>query len=153
MGRKLGLDCKAYRNTGTHASPTWDEMILVQDVNIELDKDTTDTSIRGSSWELLVGTLKKASLEIVMLYDTADLDFTAILTAFLANTQIEFAFMDGPIATVGSQGLWAICDVVKMSAPQKLKEANVVTFSVVPTYNTAGTSGAFVPPEWKTIAA
>lgn len=51
----------------------------------------------GSRCRANIDTLKGATLEFEMMWDTADDDFTAICEAFLNNTAIEFAVLDGAI--------------------------------------------------------
>lgn len=65
-----------------------------------------------------------------------DDDFAAIRDAFLNRTGIEFAVMDGDIATAGSQGLRALCAVTNFSRNEALEEAITVSVTVKPTYST-----------------
>ncbi|MBN8605070.1 MAG: hypothetical protein J0M26_28995, partial [Planctomycetes bacterium] len=98
MPAKLGLDAKLYRNTGVFATPVWDLIGNVRDLTLSLEAGEADVSTRSNNgWRATVGTLKDASLEFEMVWDTADADFTAIRDAFLNNTNIEFAVMDGLI--------------------------------------------------------
>jgi hypothetical protein len=155
MARKIGINCKAYINTATTDTwdtPTWTELILVQDVQLELTKNTTEVTIRGALWDLFMGTTKAAAITIGMLYDTGDANFKKFRDAFLNNTQLDLALMDGDITVEGSQGLRAIFDVTKFSAPQPLKEALKTEFDVALTYNNAD-DGAFAPPTWLEVEA
>ncbi|MCE9530353.1 MAG: phage tail protein [Planctomycetes bacterium] len=135
MGVKLGLDAKLYRNTGTFASPTWDEIKNVKDLTLNLEAGEADVTTRGNnSWRATVATLKDASIEFDMVWDTGDADFAAIRDAFLNKTGIEFAVMDGDISTAGSQGLRATCAITKFSRNESLEEALTVSITVKPTY-------------------
>jgi hypothetical protein len=83
-----------------------------------------------------------------MVWDTADADFTAIRDAFLNNTTIEFAIMDGLISGVGSsgsQGLRALFRIASFSRDEALEEAITVSVTAKPTYS-------INPPTWMTIA-
>jgi hypothetical protein len=105
MPAKLGLDAKLYRNTGVFATPVWDLVGNVRDLTLSLEAGEADVSTRSNNgWRATVGTLKDASLEFEMVWDTADADFTAIRDAFFNNTNIEFAVMDGLITGAGSSG-------------------------------------------------
>ena len=146
MGVKLGLDAKLYRNTATYASPTWNEVKNVKDVTLNLEAGSADVTTRGNGgWRANIATLKDASLEFEMVWDTADDDFTAIRTAFLTNAAIEFAVLDGPVATSGSQGLRASMAITNFSRAEPLEEAIKVSVTAKPTYATN-------PPEWMTAA-
>jgi hypothetical protein len=137
----LGLEAKLYRNTGTYASPTWDEVKNVKDLSLGLEKSEADVSNRESGWEMIRGALKKATIEFQMIYDTADTDWTAFKNAFLNGTAVELAVMDGPIATAGSEGLRASFEVLKWSHSQNLEEALMTDISIKPTR-------ADNPPAW-----
>ena len=147
MAFRLGLDCKLYRNTGTYETPVWNEVPNIRDNELALDKDEADVSTRGGGgWEQVVASLKKGSVEFDMVWDTADDDFLAFLTAFLDNSTIEIAAMDGGIAVVGSQGLRATCMVTKCSRKEELKNAVMASVAIKPTY-------AANAPEWMEIEA
>lgn len=146
MGVKLGMDAKLYRNTGSYASPVWNEVKNVKDVTLNLEAGEADVTTRGNGgWRANIATLKDASLEFEMVWDTADDDFTAIRTAFLTNAAIEFAVLDGPVATSGSQGLRASVAITNFSRAEPLEEAIKVSVTAKPTYATN-------PPEWMTAA-
>ena len=84
MPAKLGLDAKLYRNSGTYAAPTWDIVGNVKDLTLNLETGEADVSTRANNgWRATVGTLKDASLEFEMVWDTADSDFGAVRDAFL----------------------------------------------------------------------
>ena len=76
-----------------------------------------------------------------MLWDTADANFTAIKDAFFNGTSVEFAVMDGDIATAGSQGLRASMAITGFSRNEPLEEAMSVSVTAKPTYSAN-------PPEW-----
>ena len=146
MGVKLGMDAKLYRNTGSYGSPVWNEVKNVKDVTLNLEAGEADVTTRGNGgWRANIATLKDASLEFEMVWDTADDDFTAIRTAFLTNAAIEFAVLDGPVATSGSQGLRASMAITNFSRAEPLEEAIKVSVTAKPTY-------AANPPEWMTAA-
>ena len=80
MSVKLGLDAKLYRNTGTFASPAWNEVINVKDLTLNLEAGEADVTTRGNNgWRATVATLKDGSIEFEMVWDTADADFAKIM--------------------------------------------------------------------------
>jgi hypothetical protein len=81
-----------------------------------------------------------------MVWLPGDAAFDAIQEAFLENTPIEFAVMDGPIATAGSQGLRATFEVFSFTRNENLEEAVTVDVSIKPTV-------AANAPSWMTIAS
>jgi hypothetical protein len=145
MAVKLGLDAKLYRNTGTYASPTWNEVKNVKDVTLNLEAGEADVTTRGNAgWRATVATLKDASIEFEMVWDTADDDFAAIRDAFLNRAGIELAVMDGDIAASGSQGLRALCVISNFSRNEPLEEAITVSVTAKPTFSVN-------PPAWMTV--
>jgi predicted secreted protein len=138
MALRLGLDAKLYRKDGA----TWDVVANVRDVTLNLETGEADVTTRGNDgWRATVGTLKDASIEFEMVWDTEDADFTAVKDAFFDGTPIELAVMDGDIAADGSQGLRAICRIINFTRSEALEEAITVSVTAKPTYSVT-------PPAW-----
>lgn len=135
-GIVLGLDAKLYHNTGTYGTPTWDEIGNVKDLVMSIEKGTADVTTRtNSGWRAKIGTLKEATIEFQMVYDTDDADFEVLQTAFFANTLIEFAVMDGAIATTGQEGLRATMDITSFGRDEQLEQALMVPVKLEPSYS------------------
>lgn len=147
MALVLGLDAKLYiDDEASYASPTWTLVNNVKDVTLNLEKADADVSTRGSGgWRATVGTLKDASVDFTMVWDTDDAVFTQIKDAFLNNTAVNIAVMDGLIETTGSQGFRAMMIVSKFTRNEQLEEALTVDVTVKPTYFPGD------PPEWLEI--
>ena len=148
MSIKLGLDAKLYFcAAGIGGTPTWTELTNVKNVTLSLQKGEADVTTRANSgWKATAATLKEGSIEFEMVWDTADAGFTAIKNAWFNNTLVGLAVMDGPVATVGSQGLWADCAIIDFSRDEPLEDALTVKVTAKPTYSVNA-------PIWKTVAA
>ena len=148
MAIRLGLNAKLYRNTGSYASPTWNEIGNVKDVTLNLESAEADVTVRANNgWRATVPTLKDASVEFEMVWDTADEDFQAIRDAYLNNTTLEILALDGPVSGAGStgnQGLRAVCNVTGFSRSEPLEEALSVSVTVKPAYSAN-------PPTWHVV--
>jgi predicted secreted protein len=143
MAVRLGLDARLYRST--FAAPVWNPVQNVKDVTLNLEAGEADVSTRGTGgWRATVATLKDASVEFEMVWDTADDDFAAIRDAFLNRGALEFAVMDGDITLSGSQGLRATCMVTTFSRNEPLEEAVTVSVTIKPTF-------AANPPLWLVV--
>ena len=95
MSSKLGLDCVLHRNTGSYGTPVWNDVPNVKDLTLSMEKSEADVTTRASGgWRWTIGTLKDGTIEFQMVADSTDDDFTAIQSAFFANTPIEFANTD-----------------------------------------------------------
>ena len=163
MAKRIGLKAKAYfLSTGTRA--TWGaadangmaagpapdnltEMTNVRDLTLNLSTGEADVTTRGGNgWKLTMETLKDGSVEFEMLWDPADAVFAAIFKAWLNNGSIAMAILDGPSATVGSQGLWADFQVTNISRKEPLTEAMTASVAIKPT-------ASAVAPEWAIVTA
>jgi predicted secreted protein len=144
---KRGMDAKLYFcAAGIGATPTWTLINNTKNVTLNLQKGEADVTTRGNNgWKATIGTLKEGSIEFEMVWDTTDAAFTAIQQAYFSDSVIGLAVMDGPIATVGSQGLWADCAITDFSRDEPLEDAITVKVTAKPTYSAN-------PPIWKTIA-
>ena len=143
---RLGLEAKLYFCVaGIGGYPQWTELDNVKNVTLNLQKGEADVTTRANNgWKALKGTLKEGSVEWEMVWDTQDAGFTAIQNAYFNDTLIGMAVMDGDIATNGTQGLWADCDIMDFSRDEPLEEAISVKVTAKPTYSAN-------PPIWKKV--
>ena len=136
MGSVLSLDAKTYRNTGSYGSPTWNLIDNIKDLTIPLDKSDFDLSTRGNGgYRAYAGTLKDVQIDFNMVWDPSDADQEALRDAYLNNTAIEFLFLDGLVATTGSQGPRLSMIVTKFERTENLEEALMVNVSLKPAYS------------------
>ena len=129
MAIKLGLDAKLFRGTaGTQGTI---EVTNVKDVSLSLESGEADVTTRkAKGWKLSVATLKEASLEITILYDTEDEDFLAFKEAYLSNTPLSLFITDGDTT---AHGLDADFSVTGFTVDQPLEEAVTVKVTAKPT--------------------
>ena len=129
MAIKLGLDAKLFRGTaGTQGTI---EVTNVKDVSLSLESGEADVTTRkAKGWKLSVATLKEASLEITILYDTEDEDFLAFKEAYVSNTPISLFVTDGDTT---AHGLDADFSVTGFTVDQPLEEAVTVKVTAKPT--------------------
>ena len=129
MAIKLGLDAKLFRGTaGTQGTI---EVTNVKDVSLSLESGEADVTTRKSKgWKLSIATLKEASLEITILYDTEDEDFIAFKDAYFNNTVISLFVTDGDTT---AHGLDADFSVSGFTVDQPLDEAVTVKVVAKPT--------------------
>ena len=129
MAIKLGLDAKLFRGTAGTQGPI--EVTNVKDVSLSLESGEADVTTRkAKGWKLSVATLKEASLEITILYDTEDEDFLAFKTAYFTNTPLSLFVTDGDTT---AHGLDADFSVTGFTVDQPLEEAVTVKVTAKPT--------------------
>ena len=143
----LGYQAKAYINTATGATPTWAEVDIIRNVTLNLEKGEADVTTRGAKgWKEVVPTLKEATIDTEIVWDTTHTIFAKLLDAFLNDTNLEFLFLDGEVTAQGSQGLRAVCGIFKFSRDEQLDGALIANVSLKPTY------GA-VKPSWHIVTS
>ena len=127
MAYKLGLDAKIFHGTaGTRAST---EMKNVTDVTLNLETGEADITTRAAEgWRITAATLKEASVEFEMVWDTSDSGFNAIQQAFFGNKAIALFVSDGD-----GNGLDADFVVSSFSRSEPLEEALKVSVTCKPT--------------------
>ena len=140
MAIKLGMDAVLnYKTGGVGGGGSWTELSKVKDVTLSLETGEADITTRANSgWRATVGTLKEASVEFEMVWDTADAGFTAIKDAFFNNTEIGLQVLDG----ASGSGLEADFSITNFSRSEQLEEALTVSVTAKVTY--AGTAPAWI---------
>lgn len=132
----LSENAKLYINSGTYASPTWDEVTLVKDVQLNMEKGEADVTTRASGgYTETADGLISATIDFGILYDTTDTEFNSLRSAFTGKTSVEVLVLDGDQSTTGNQGLRATCMVKTFNRSETLGEALMVDVSLLPTSN------------------
>ena len=127
MAYKLGLDAKLFH--GEAGNTATNEMTNVKDVTLNLESGDADITTRAAKgWRISAATLKEASLEFEMVWDTSDDGFKAVKNAFFNNTAIALFASDGD-----GNGLDADFVVSSFSRSEPLEEALTVSVTCKPT--------------------
>lgn len=153
MSILLGKNAKLYRlTTGSRASwgsansegfaeaaapSNLSEVTNIRDLSMPWTKQLADVSTRGSGgWTQQVGTMKNGEVTFQMMYDRADTHFMAFWSAFMADTTVACAVLDGDKATAGVAGMWADFIVSQFGKTENLTEGQMVDVTLVPTPST-----------------
>lgn len=124
-GLRTGLDDKFYINSGNYAVPTWVEVQLVADLNVDLTKELAEIKYRGSRWKKTLPSHKALALSFKMLGDTSDTNYATVRDAFINDTMLDVAVADAAIATSGTEYLRFPVYLDKFTRDQPLNGANV----------------------------
>ena len=140
MAIKLGMDAVLnYKTGGVGGGGSWTELANVKDVTLSLETGEADITTRANAgWRATVGTLKEASVEFEMVWDTADAGFIAIKDAFFNNTEIGMQVLDD----ASGSGLEADFSITNFSRSEQLEEALTVSVTAKVTY--AGTAPTWI---------
>ena len=134
MASFLGLNAKIYNNSGSYASPTWDEITGARDVGVKLANGEAAVSSRGSGgWKLTKAAMKDASVEFDVIYDPADTEFQALRDAWINGTAVELAVMDSDVAVAGAEGIRASFAVIGFDRNEPLEGPLTVAVVCKPT--------------------
>jgi len=151
MTVKLGDEMKLYFcAAGIGGTPTWTELAIVKDVKLNTSKGEADVTTRASGrWKQVVGTLKDASIEFEMPWDTASDGFQAVKDAYFDDTVIGLCLADNPLGEggvfpAGTEVFRADCAILKFERSEPLEQAAAVSVTAKPTYSTN-------MPQWKVI--
>jgi hypothetical protein len=148
MPAKLGSEAKLYFcAAGIGSTPTWTEISNAKNVTLDLKSGEADVTTRANNgWKATLATLKEASIDFEMVWNTGDAGFTALKNAWLAKSVIGLAAMDGDITTAGNQGLVADCQVTGFTRDEPLDGPITVKVTAKPTYSANA-------PQWLEVAA
>ena len=138
MAIKLGMDASLlYKVGGQSGGTAWTELANVRDVTLNLETGEADVTTRANAgWRATVGTLKEASVEFEMVWDTEDPGFAAIKDAFFTNAPIGLQVLDG----AAGQGLQADFSITNFSRNEALEEAITVSVTAKVTYSATAPS-------------
>jgi hypothetical protein len=146
MPATLGSEAKLYYcAAGIGGTPTWTLLSNVKNANLDLKSGEADVTTRANNgWKATIATLREATVDFEMVWDTADTGFGAIRDAWLDGTLIGLACMSGDITVAGSEGLVADCMILSFSRDEPLDEAMTVKVTAKPGYSTNA-------PQWKEV--
>ena len=142
MAIRLGMEAVLnYKTGGQDGAGSWVELANVRDVTLSLEAGEADVTTRSNSgWRAVVATLKEASVEFEMVWDTADAGFGAVKDAYLNNAPIGMQILDGSSSGAG-EGLQADFMITSFSRSESLEEAITVSVTAKVTYSDT-------PPSW-----
>lgn len=139
MSIRLGMEAVLnFKTGGQGGAGSWNELANVRDVTLSLETGEADVTTRANSgWRATVATLKEASVEFEMVWDSTDTGFTAIKNAYINNGVIGMQVLDGP----AGEGLQADFMITAFSRSESLEEAITVSVTAKVTYSAT-------PPSW-----
>ena len=130
MAIVLGLNAKLLR--GEAGATATEEIKNVKDLTLNLESGEADVTTRKTEgWRASVATLKEASLDFSILYDTDDPDYNAFADAYFDNAPLALFVTDG-----NGTGLDADFSITNFSIEQPLEEAISVSITAKPTAST-----------------
>ena len=128
----IGLNAKAYRNTGTYGSPTWSEMSLISDLSVNPTWDKADASARESRIKQTVKTLVSLEITGKMKKKLLDTNYDAFMNVMLSDATLDLLILDGDKDTVGVRGWRADFQIFSANEDQGMGNVLFADFSLEP---------------------
>lgn len=139
---QLGQTFKLYVDTAGVGNGTWALVGDVELVEEDPQKNTGVVKNRDFGYEVEIGGQKTFRGVLRLTYNPGDTNLEALRDAYLDDSPIGIAIMNGAIATIGSEG-WQLDALVKtFPRTQEIDNASSVTFEIVP--HALGTEPDFV---------
>jgi hypothetical protein len=131
----VGLDCKAYYNSATNASPTWVEITDAIDVSFEYGATQVEIKSRASiNLGHLNGLIKHGATFTLLHTLGANTVRAALLGIVSGRTPKQFAFMDQAINTSNAVGAKSYYNLESMNGSQPLEEGMTWDLSLKPAH-------------------
>lgn len=150
MGLKLGNALKAYYNSGTDASPTWNPIEMIGDVTVNLECGEAEVDLRISNWILNLPAKLSGSIDMALANDIGGTVYDALRGYFFARTQKQFAFANAAINASGTEYFKAFAFFSSFPWNQATQEMSNHDASLSLGYTEE--SGSLVEPAWGTTA-
>jgi hypothetical protein len=136
MGIKIGRDGALYINSGSHGSPSWTEVEIVQDVTMSGDAETADADNRSAGiYGADVVVKLGLGVEFKLLWDTSKAYVLTLWNTFHAGTSLDVLVLDGPVGTTGSRGVRATCCINKFTKAEPIRGIQTYDVGMKPTYD------------------
>lgn len=151
MAAKHSLDAGLFFRDGAHAA--WNDSYSSSLVELDIVGDVEYTSeneraeIRDRSSTFVEGVIGKRVVELTfqLTYDNANALYIMLENRHEARTGVSLLVLDDDDATtVGARGIWALWDIVNFDKSESLSEAQTVSVTCAPRYNS-------VKPEYVVI--
>ena len=142
---RLGVKSKLYVNTGTYDAPTWAEVNLISDLNVNGSWEEDDSSTRAARVKTAEQTLISLELTGKIRKEILNTPFLIMRAAFNNASTLDFLILDGSISITGSEGYRFVGSIFNWSEDQSLGKVIFKDFSVKPSVYLDG-NGNQVPP-------
>lgn len=140
---------KFYRNTGTHASPTWVEMPEVRDLDIAFGSESFEDSDRGSLFKMHDAGLIELSVSYSMTFRAGNANCAHVRNEILTCGTTEYLALYGEVTVAGSEGFRFYAGTFKDDLKQPLSDGDTADVEHMPKYFEEG--GSQIVPTWFTV--
>lgn len=116
---KLGIKCKALRNTASYASPTWSPINCISEFSVEAAWDEGEANSRETRIKLAMKTMLALGFTgKLRASNVNDANYTVIIAALLTDTALDLMILNGDETTNGVTGFRVSCQVFSANEDQ-----------------------------------
>jgi hypothetical protein len=154
----IGLNAKAYRNTGNYNTPTWSEITLISDLTVNPTWEEADASARESRVKQTVKTMINVEITGRLKKKPGDTNYEAIMNAALSDDALDMLVLDDTNTTNNARGWRMDAQIFSVSEDQSMSNYMYEDIRILPsittnpvkavlvtggnlTYSTPGTTG------------
>lgn len=149
MSLKVGNDLKLYYNTGTDASPTWNEIQMVGDVSVDLNCNDAEVDLRVTNWLLNLPAKLTGAFNVRLANDIGGTNYDVLRGYFFGRTTAQYASANADIATSGTEYFKAFAYWSAFPWQQNTQEMSAHDGKLSLAYEEE--SSALVEPAWATV--
>lgn len=148
-----GQKMKAYRNSGTHAVPVWNEVGNIGDLSLpDLKRNIAELKRRASDFTKgLPSLFAMFAVEFRLHFGLGKTQYDAVRSRFFDGATEEWAIMNGAIATNGNQGLTGQFIVESFPWDQALESASGHDVRLCLGYKEDEVNGGELDPYWYVV--
>ncbi|MEQ9407743.1 MAG: hypothetical protein RIK87_08440 [Fuerstiella sp.] len=142
-----GLQCKAYYNSGTQATPVWEEANLIINLDLKFAWDKVAASCRKSGGvKQYVHGERDDEVSFSLCHDNADTVWEFWRNAAITKNPVHLQILDGDNAESGTEGYTGTYGIFSMDESQQLSSVVEDSFGLAPSANgITATDSAIVP--------
>src|SRR5215213_8959655 len=122
----VGKNMKFYRNTATHATPTWVLISQIGDLNVsDLTRGLAELKRRGNGFvKNLPVFINSIAVEFRLIFGLDTTNYTFLRQTFFSGACVQYAIMNDIIAGPGSEGLMLPAIVEQFPWNQNLEDVS-----------------------------
>lgn len=134
--KRISLDAVMHYNTALltdddYGSATWTPG-KCKNVTLNMETAEAEVTERGSEYEEILEGLKRANLEVEIVFDPENPFYAALREAWKNRSGIALAAMDTAISSPPAEGLAGNFSVLNFTRNEQLEEAIMATFTIKP---------------------
>lgn len=101
---KIGIKCKLYYNSATYASPTWVELTLVRDCQVNFGWDEGEGTTRASRVKMFANTVANLEITGSIRTEVADTGYLKLRDAAISDLSVDIMVLNDALTVNDTDG-------------------------------------------------